>query len=72
MAIGVVQGRDGCIASHAQAAARAGATAEAAAEAIGVTILRAWWAATIYGARAYTAFCEFADAEQSSACSSGQ
>ncbi len=65
MAIGVVQGCDGCIASHAQAAARAGATAEEAAEAIGVTILMHGGPATIYGARAYTAFCEFADAEQS-------
>jgi AhpD family alkylhydroperoxidase len=62
MAIGVVQGCDGCIASHAQAAARAGATAEEAAEAIGVTVLMHGGPATIYGARAYTAFCEFADA----------
>jgi AhpD family alkylhydroperoxidase len=65
MAIGVVQGCDGCIASHAQAAARAGATAEEAAEAIGVTILMHGGPATIYGARAYTAFCEFADAQPS-------
>ena len=65
MAIGVVQGCDGCIASHAQAAARAGATAEEAAEAIGVTIFMHGGPATIYGARAYTAFCEFADAAPS-------
>jgi AhpD family alkylhydroperoxidase len=65
MAIGVVQGCDGCIASHAQAAARAGATAEEAAEAIGVTILMHGGPATIYGARAYTAFCEFAGIETS-------
>lgn len=63
--IGVVQGCDGCIASHAQAAARAGATAEEAAEAIGVTFLMHGGPATIYGARAYTAFCGFADVEQS-------
>jgi AhpD family alkylhydroperoxidase len=62
LAIGIVQGCDGCIASHAQAAARAGATREEAAEAIGVTILMHGGPATIYGARAYTAFCEFADA----------
>jgi AhpD family alkylhydroperoxidase len=49
MAIGVVQGCDGCIASHAQAAARAGATAEEAAEAIGVTILMHGGPATIHG-----------------------
>jgi AhpD family alkylhydroperoxidase len=65
MAIGIVQGCDGCIASHAQAAARAGATAEEAADAIGVTILMHGGPATIYGARAYTAFCEFAAANAS-------
>ena len=35
LAIGVVEGCDGCIASHAKAAARAGATPQEAAEAIG-------------------------------------
>jgi AhpD family alkylhydroperoxidase len=64
-AIGIVQRCDGCIASHAQAATRAGATREEAAEAIGVTILMHGGPATIYGARAYTALCEFADAEPS-------
>jgi AhpD family alkylhydroperoxidase len=64
MAMGVVQGCDGCIASHARAAARAGATKQEAAEAIGVSILMHGGPATIYGARAYTAFCEFADDEQ--------
>ena len=62
MAIGVVAGCDGCIASHAQAAVRAGASKEEAAEAIGVSILMHGGPATIYGARAYDAFCEFADA----------
>ncbi len=62
MAIGVIEGCDGCIASHAKAAAHAGATPEEAAEAIGVTFLMHGGPATIYGARAYTAFCEFADA----------
>lgn len=61
-AIGVVEGCDGCIASHGQAAARAGATREEAAEAIGVTFLMHGGPATIHGARAYDAFCEFADA----------
>ena len=65
LAIGIAQGCDGCIASHAQGAARVGATREEAAEAIGVTILMHGGPATIYGARAYTAFCEFADAEPS-------
>jgi AhpD family alkylhydroperoxidase len=39
LAIGVVAECDGCIASHAQGAAQAGATKEEAAEAIGVTFL---------------------------------
>lgn len=62
LAIGVVEGCDGCIASHAQAAARAGATRQEAAEAIGVTFLMKGGPATIYGPRAYEAFCEFSDA----------
>lgn len=63
LAIGVVAGCDGCIASHAQGAVRAGATKEEAAEAIGVTFLMHGGPATIYGARAYDAFCEFADTQ---------
>ena len=59
LAIAVVEGCDGCIASHAEAAARAGATRQEAAEAIGVTFLMKGGPATIYGPRAYDAFCEF-------------
>lgn len=59
MAIGVVHGCDGCIASHARGAARAGATAQEAAEAIGVSIMMHGGPATIYGARAFSAFTEF-------------
>jgi AhpD family alkylhydroperoxidase len=62
MAIAVVDQCDGCIASHTQAAVRAGASREEAAEAIGVTFLMAGGPATIYGPRAYAAFCEFHDA----------
>ena len=62
LAIGVVEGCDGCIASHAQAAVRAGASRQEAAEAIGVTFLMHGGPATIHGPRAYDAFCEFADA----------
>ena len=69
MAIGVVEGCDGCIASHAQAAARAGASRQEAAEAIGVTFLMKGGPATIYGPRAYAAFCEFADTLQPAAAS---
>jgi AhpD family alkylhydroperoxidase len=61
-AIGVVEGCDGCIASHGQAAARAGATPQEAAEAIGVTFLMHGGPATIHGARAYDVFCELAEA----------
>ena len=61
LAIGVAEGCDGCIASHAQGAARAGATTQEAAEAIGVTFLMKGGPATIYGPRAYDAFCAFAD-----------
>ncbi|MFE3002359.1 carboxymuconolactone decarboxylase family protein [Nocardia sp. NPDC059246] len=65
LAIGVAEGCDGCIASHGQAAARAGATRQEAAEAIGVTFLMHGGPATIHGARAYEAFCEFAAAIES-------
>jgi AhpD family alkylhydroperoxidase len=61
LAIGVVEGCDGCIASHAQAAVRAGATRQEAAEAIGVAFLMHGGPATIHGARAYDVFCGFAD-----------
>ena len=62
LAIGVVEGCDGCVASHAQAAVRAGATRQEAAEAVGVTFLMHGGPATIHAARAFDAFCEFADA----------
>lgn len=65
LAIGVVEGCDGCIASHAQGAARAGATKQEAAEAIGVTFLMKGGPATIYGPRAYDAFRGFAEDAQS-------
>lgn len=64
MVIGVVEGCDGCIASHARGAVRAGATKQEAAEVISVGIMMHGGPATIYGARAFTAFCEFADASQ--------
>nr|WP_243841566.1 carboxymuconolactone decarboxylase family protein [Mycobacterium sp. DL592] len=62
MVIGVVHGCDGCIASHAKAAVRAGASKEEAAEAIGVAILMHGGPATVYGARAFEALSEFVDA----------
>jgi AhpD family alkylhydroperoxidase len=60
LAIAVIQRCDGCIASHAEGAARSGATKQEAAEAIGVAMLMNGGPATIYAPRAYAAFCEFA------------
>jgi AhpD family alkylhydroperoxidase len=59
LAISVVERCDGCIASHAQGAIRAGASRQEAAEAIGVSILMAGGPATIYGPRALGAIDEF-------------
>jgi AhpD family alkylhydroperoxidase len=62
VAIAVSKECDGCIASHTRGAVRAGATKQQAAEAIGVAFLMNGGPATIYGPRAYAAFCEFYDA----------
>jgi AhpD family alkylhydroperoxidase len=62
MVIAVVERCDGCIADHARGAVLAGASKEEAAEAIGVSILMQGGPATVWGARAYDAFCEFAAA----------
>ena len=59
LAIAVSSECDGCIAAHAHAAVRHGATLEEAAETIGVTILMNGGPATIYGPRAFAAFSEF-------------
>ena len=53
---------DGCIATHARGAASAGATREEVAEAIGVTLLMNGGPGTVYGPRAYDAFCEYIEA----------
>ena len=62
LTIAVVERCDGCIASHARGAVKAGATREQAAEAIGVAYLMAGGPATVYGPRAYSAFCEYYEA----------
>jgi AhpD family alkylhydroperoxidase len=59
LAIAISTECDGCIAAHAHAAVRLGATPEEAAEAIGVTFLMSGGPATIYGPRAYAAVLEF-------------
>jgi AhpD family alkylhydroperoxidase len=59
LAIAVGKECDGCIAAHAHAAALHGAVPGEVAEAIGVTFLMNGGPATVYGARAFDAFCEF-------------
>ncbi|MGM0386299.1 MAG: carboxymuconolactone decarboxylase family protein [Actinomycetota bacterium] len=59
LALGVSQKCDGCIATHARGAARAGATEEEVAEALGVCILLDGGPGTVYGPRAFAAFKEF-------------
>lgn len=65
-AIAVSKECDGCIAAHAHAAVRMGATPAEAAEAIGVTFLMNGGPATVFGARAYDAFREFYDQHSAS------
>jgi AhpD family alkylhydroperoxidase len=52
---------DGCIASHARGAAGAGATPAEVAEALGITIAMGGGPGTVYAARAFSAFEEFAE-----------
>lgn len=59
LAVSIATKCDGCIASHARGAARAGATPDEVAETIGVAILMAGGPATVYGPRALEAFMEF-------------
>lgn len=56
LAIAVVKQCDGCIAYHAKAAARRGATSEQVAEALGVALLMDGGPASVYGPRAWEAF----------------
>jgi AhpD family alkylhydroperoxidase len=62
LAIAVAKRCDGCIAYHAKAAARRGATPEEIAEALGVTLLMDGGTASVYGPRAWDAYREFAPA----------
>lgn len=64
LAVSVTVRCDGCMASHARAAVRAGASREEAAEAIGVAMLLNGGPGTVYGPRAFAAFTEFADAQE--------
>lgn len=60
LAISVTKQCDGCIASHARAAARRGATSEEVAEALGVAILLNGGPGVVHAPRAFEAFKEFA------------
>lgn len=62
LALGVIKRCDGCIAYHAKAAAKAGATEEEVAEVLGVTLLMDGGTASVYAPRAWAAFKEFAEA----------
>ena len=59
LAISVAKRCDGCIAYHAKAAARAGATPGEVAEVLGVALLMDGGTASVYAPRAWEAFSEF-------------
>jgi AhpD family alkylhydroperoxidase len=59
LAISVVERCDGCIAYHARAAARAGATPGEVAELLGVALLMDGGPASVYAPRAWEAFTQF-------------
>ncbi len=60
LAIAVTRECDGCVAAHAKAAARAGATETEVAESLGVAIQMNGGPGTVWGPRAFAAFKEFA------------
>ena len=60
LALSVVKRCDGCIAYHAKAAARAGATYQEVAEILGVVLLMDGGTASVYAPKAWAAFKEFA------------
>jgi AhpD family alkylhydroperoxidase len=59
LAIAVVKRCDGCIAYHAKAAVRAGATPGDVAEILGVALLMDGGTASVYAPKAWDAFNEF-------------
>ncbi|HVX77542.1 MAG TPA: carboxymuconolactone decarboxylase family protein [Bradyrhizobium sp.] len=61
LAVAVTTRCDGCISSHAAAAAKAGATAAELAEALGVAIALNAGAAYVYSVRATEAFGQFSE-----------
>jgi AhpD family alkylhydroperoxidase len=61
LVLGVAEQCDGCIAAHARAAARKGATAQQVAEGLGVAMMMGGGPATVYAPRAWEAFKEFSE-----------
>ncbi len=61
VAISVATRCDGCIAYHAKAAARAGATPGEVAEMLGVALLLGGGTASVYAPRAWEAYLEFSE-----------
>jgi AhpD family alkylhydroperoxidase len=60
VAIAVIKECDGCIAYHASAAARLGATEQEVAEVLGVALLMGGGPASVWAPRAFDAYREFA------------
>ena len=67
LALSVVKRCDGCIAHHARAAARAGASGAEVAEMLAVALLMDGGAASVYAPRAWEAFLEFAPGAENAA-----
>lgn len=63
LVLGVAQQCDGCIAAHARAAAKRGASPQQVAEALGIAIMMGGGPATVYAPRAWEAYKEFLEAE---------
>ena len=61
LVLGVAAQCDGCIAAHARAAARKGATPQQVAEGLGVAMMMGGGPATVYAPRAWEAFKEFSE-----------
>jgi len=59
LVISVADECDGCVAAHARAAARQGATPEQVAEALGVALLMMGGPGSVYGPMAWQAYNEF-------------
>lgn len=62
LAISVVKRCEGCIAYHAKAAARAGATLDEVAEVLAVALLMDGGTASVYAPKAWAAYMEFSAA----------